>query len=908
MPLSIGTRLEHYEILGPLGAGGMGEVYRAVDTKLRREVAIKILPRQFESDPSRLARFEREAHLLASLNHPHVAAIYAVEHSGGVRFLVLELVEGPTLAERLASGPIPVSEALSIAAQICEALEAAHEKGVIHRDLKPANVKLTANGQVKVLDFGLAKLMGEPEPAGDPENSPTLTMNDTRAGIVLGTAPYMSPEQAEGKPVDKRTDVWSFGVVLYEMLSGRRCFEGKTLSHIIVHVIEQEPDWKALPALPEGVRELLGRCLQKDASKRLRDVGDLRLQLQEAASKPVVRAQSAAAPSKGPRRWLSNVLWPGVAAVAIAALALAFFYFRPKPPPAEAVRFEVSQPGSGGSTGLTSVLSISPDGRKLAFVATGADGRTLLWVRSMETLEARPLEGTDDVTGFPFWSPDSRYLVFGTLSKLKKIEATGGPAQTLCDLPNALDKGFWTRDGKIVYGVTGSGLLEVASAGGFPSPITTAHGGTHGFPSLLPDGRHFVYSMNINEAGGGGIYLGSLDAKPGEQSAKRLLADPAPVAYAASPDPELGYLLFVRNANALGAFVIQQGTLMAQPFDPRRLELKGEPVPVAEDVPGASFSASSTGVLVYRSGPAILPQIQGGTVRGQLTWFDRQGHVTGTAGEPDTYNVGITLSPDGTRVAAAHAGGNNIDIWLFEFARGVPTRFTFDPARDVSPVWSPDSSRIVFVSFRGGSAAFYRHAANMAGNEELLFKPSEQAFPSDWSRDGRFLLFYAGPSAQSDIWVLPMDGASTEEKAVPLVKTEYNERGARFSPDGRWFSYTSNENGKDEAYVRPFDPSSVTSNGGQFMVSKGGGQSPHWRGDGKELFYQAPDGAMMSVEVTTSPVFKAGVPQPLFKGPAGERFWDVTPDGKKFLMPVPQGANTPAPYKVVLNWTAILKK
>jgi len=896
MALPSGTRLVHYETIRPLGAGGMGEVYRATDTKLKREVALKILPAQFAEDPSRLARFEREAQVLASLNHPNIAAIYGLEHANGIRFLVLELVEGLTLAERIASGPISITEALGIATKIAEAVESAHEKGIIHRDLKPANVKLTPDGKVKVLDFGLAKALGEPDPPDDLANSPTMTMQETRAGIVLGTAAYMSPEQASGKQVDKRTDIWSFGVLLYEMLTGRRAFEGKTVSHIIVHVMEQEPDWTKLPPLPAGVQDLVEGCLQKDPAQRRRDIGDVRIQLQTAITKPV-HPQHAADAKKG-RKWL----WPAAAMFAVAGAGAGFIYLRPKPAAPEAVQFEIGQPEQAS---LTSALSISPDGRKLAFIATGADQRVLIWVRSMATLEARPLDATLGVDGYPFWSADSRWIVFRAQDKLKKIEATGGPAQVLCDVASNLDGGFWTPDNRIVFAVFSGGILQVPAAGGAPSPVTLLpeRRGQHYFPALLPDGRHFLYTANRG-TGAPGVYLGSLDAKPDQQATKRLLADTVPVVYASSPDPNLGYILFSRFGQNNSS-----GTLMAQPFDPKKLELVGEAVPIAENVDDVGFSASSTGVLVYRTGPAFVSsQGENGTA-GQLTWFDRQGKVLGTAGNPSYYLFTINLSPDGTRVAAAHSA-QNVDIWVFEFARGVDTRFTFDPGADMSPVWSPDGTKIMFS--RGGPAnnTFFIKAANGAGSEELLFTPEQRDVaitPGSWSRDGRFLVYSVG-GGKGDIWVLSMGNTPSERKAVPLLKTEFNERGPRFSPDGHWFSYTSNATGKDEAYVRSFDPATISSNGGEFQVSVGGGQSPHWRGDGKEIFYQAPDGTMMSVEVSTTPVFKAGSPKALFKGPRGVRFWDVTADGQKFLMPVPQDANSPASYKVVLNWTSTLKK
>ena len=481
MGFDAGTRLEHYEILAPLGAGGMGEVYRAFDGKLKRDVALKLLPDRFARDPARLLRFEREAVVLANLNHPNIAAIYGLENSNGTRFLVLELVEGSTLAERINSGPIPVSEAIAIAIQIAEGLEAAHEKGVVHRDLKPANIKLTAGGKVKVLDFGLAKALSEPDFPADPSNSPTITMQETAGGVVMGTASYMSPEQAEGKPVDKRADVWSFGVVLFEMLTGQRLFDGKSTSHIIVRVMEQEPDWSKLPPLPAGVQDLLERCLQKDPAQRLRDIGDVRIQLQAAITKPV-QARARAASETSTRRWL----WPVAASIVVLSV-LAFFVLRREPPAArEVTRFEIPQPEN---TNASNFLALSPDGRRLAFIAsTGGESR--LWVRSLETLEARPLAGTEGIGGLPFWSADGRYLTFSAQRKLKKIEATGGPAQSLTDVANVATSGFWTSDGRIVYGDAGRGLFEIASSGGPSKPFRAVSNAA--LPTSLPNGN-FAY-------------------------------------------------------------------------------------------------------------------------------------------------------------------------------------------------------------------------------------------------------------------------------------------------------------------------------------------------------------------------------------------------------------------------------
>jgi eukaryotic-like serine/threonine-protein kinase len=906
MSLAPGTRLEHYEILGPLGVGGMGEVYRAQDTRLRREVAIKILPAQFAADPGRLARFEREAQVLAALNHPNIAAIYGLGQAtempaSGVRFLVLELVEGPTLAERIHSGPIPVAEALRFAAQIAEALSAAHDKGIVHRDLKPANVKIKPDGTVKVLDFGLAAVV-QPQmsESTDPTNSPTLTMGATQAGVIMGTAGYMCPEQARGSSVDKRADIWGFGVVLYEMVTGRRLFQGDTVSDTLASVLKEQPD---LDRVPLKVRRLIKKCLEKDPKRRLRDIGDAWELLDV---EPSVEQAISVAQASSLRQRLS---WALLALALLALAAVSLIHFRETPPARELTRFEI--PAPPGATLSTSAPAVSPDGRKLAFLATGADQKRMIWVRSLDSEEARPLLGTEGArVDVLIWSPDSRTLAFASGGKLKKIEATGGPAQILCDDQNSGPGGAWTSDNRIIFGTTGP-LQIVSAAGGAPTPLTVldrsrnevAHAGA----VMLPDGHHFLYLRLSIPFENGGVYIGSLDSKPEQQSSKRLLPDITNAVYVPppgtrdTPGDSPGLLLFVRGVTLSSAS--SGGTLMAQPFDPKRMEFMGDAVPIAQQVGIDGFSASPTGVLAFSTTAA-----QGNS---QLTWYDRKGNVLSAAGEPGEYS-GLSLSPDGSRVA--YERGN--DLWLFEFARGLNTKFTFGNL-SVGPAWSADGSRIAFVSIRGSGFGIYQKASNSSGQEQPLYQSSDRKYAVNWIHDGKFLMYYGSSSDEKkdDLWILPADGSAADRKPLSFLRTDFEERDGRFSPDSRWVAYQSNQSGKLEIYVLPFDESNPGSSAGAGLnqVSKEGGAVPHWRGDGKELFYDTLDGYLMSVGVTVKAgAFQPGTPQRLFKLPATGASWDVSADGKKFLIAAPasSGSAAPAsqPFHVVMNWTEMLKR
>jgi Tol biopolymer transport system component len=885
MPLSSGDRLGPYEIVASIGEGGMGKVYRARDSRLGREVALKVSSARFTD------RFEREARAIAALNHPNICTL----HDVGPNYLVMELVEGPTLGERIKQGPIPLEEARHIAKQIADAVEAAHEKNIIHRDLKPGNVKIKPDGTVKVLDFGLAKVgwASAGDSPVDPEHSPTLSLAATEAGMILGTAAYMSPEQARGKQVDKRADIWSFGVVLYEMLTGRRLFRGEDAGEILAAVIKEAPDLEPVPA---SVRPLLRMCLHKDPAKRLHDIGDARLLLDAAPETAPSDAAPAPASPRGHRLAWGMAALAGVIALTAAPFSVA--HLREKPPAAAVpVRFQIPMPEKvtlGGGA-----FSLSPDGRKLVFAATGADGGRRLYLRALDSLEARPLQGTEDVGAYPpFWSPDSRFIGFSIGNKYMKMDTSGGPPQTLCELPGTLGTSTWGPNGVILVMANPSGIYQVPEAGGIPTlvaaPDPAFHDQYDGRATFLPDGRHFLYLRFSNNPEFAGTYVGSLDAKPKDQDRRRLLAGRYGVNYVPSSDPAIGYVLFERD-----------GTLMAQTFDNRKLALTGQPVPIAEQVGNngaisAFFWASDNGVLAFRSG---------GQTGRQITWLDGKGNLTSQVGDPGNY-TDLALSPDGSRVASFRAD-QQADIWLYEFARGVSTRFTFAPSIERSPVWSPDGKRIVFASNRGGHFDLYQKNANGAGEDELLLKSDQDKFPTSWSRDGRYLLFVSiDPKTNQDLWALPMDG---DRKPAPFLRTEFIEALGSFSPDGRWVAYASNESGRPEIYVRPFSAPGAegsASAGGKWQISKAGGRNPSWRGDGKELYYIAGD-SVMAVDISTSPTLQAGIPQPLFRLAPNARTPQVTPDGKRFLTAISaqqQQANVDPPITVLLNWTALLKK
>jgi serine/threonine protein kinase/dipeptidyl aminopeptidase/acylaminoacyl peptidase len=885
MRLSSGDKLGPYEITGLIGKGGMGEVYQGTDTRLGRLVAIKVSSREFND------RFEREAKAISALNHPNICTLYDI----GPNYLVMEFVEGELLSKVIERGPLPLDKALRYGVQIVDALAAAHAKGVIHRDLKPGNIIITQNG-AKVLDFGLARLTSELAP-NSPDNIDTLTEPITRAGAILGTLSYMAPEQVEAKDADERSDIFSFGVVFYEMITGQRPFSGDTQAAALAALLKDQPPSMSQrqPGVPRALERVVRKCLEKKPDDRWHSARDLKPTLElidldapqpSSASSSVPIPVQAPAETKRGKAWL----WPAIAgaALVIAAAAAGILYLKPSGP-ARAARFQVTLPEG---VQFSQYVSVSPDGHKVVFNATGTQSG--LWIRDLDTLEWRQLPGTEGSSS-PFWSPDSRFLGFSVARDLKKIDIAGGPPQTLCSTPNPAGTGSWSPEGVILFGGKGNGPLRRVSAAGGVATDVVAVDKSRGeafaaLPSFLPDGKHFLYLVS-GPAEVVGIYAGSLDAKPTEQSKERILATTLAAPYVA------GNLFFVR-----------EGTLMTQPFDAGKLKLTGEPVPIAEHVgselSNAYFSVSPAGVLAYRTGAST-------SVNMQATWFDREGKVLGGFGQPGP-DQGLSLSPETTRAAGRDAAQNQRgDIWLLDFPRGVRTRLTFRQTSGSYPVWSPDGNRIIFAA--GDTLdTIYEKAASGAGDEKELFKQAgEIKTPTSWSRDGRFLLYNTNAVVKtvSDLWVLPLDG---NRKPVLLLGSEFAEAQGRFSPDMRWIAYQSNESGRTEVYVRPFQASGSSGPAlgeGKWQVSKDSGTIPKWRGDGKELFFRDRGGSPMAVDVSASgAAFQAGIPKLLFSVPNNDG-WDIAPDGKRFLVvapPVLQNAQTP--LTVVLNWQADLKK
>ena len=911
MPLTAGAHLGPYEILAAIGAGGMGEVYRARDTRLDRTVAIKVLPESLAADPQFRERFDREARTISQLTHPHICTLHDIGEQDGTAYLVMEYLEGETLEHRLTKGARPLDEALTIAMQIADALSAAQRAGIVHRDLKPANVFLVRRGkgppQAKLLDFGLAKSTA-PLATGGLSMLPTTPPNLTQQGAILGTLQYMAPEQIEGAEADGRTDVFALGATLFEMLTGRTAFAGKTQASLLGAILKDEaPSISTMqPAAPAALDRIVATCLAKEPDDRYQTARDLLRDLKWAA------AETSRAPMTAPTAALTTprrLFWPMTAALLAIALALtALLAVRRGQPLVQAVapvRFTIAPPDGaafggpvGNGSGTATQLAVSPDGLQVAFIAR-SQSTFQIWLRPLAADRATPLAGTEGAS-FPFWSPDSRSIGFFAAGRLKKVPIGGGPPIVLCDAPSGRG-GAWNRENVILFSPSADKvLMRVSSAGGAPQPVTTLDPATeeasHRWPFFLPDGRRFIYTATVGTccpaAKPAHIRLTSLD----QPAASEILLQSQSSAVYTS-----GHLIFARES-----------TLMAQLFDPVAGRLNGEAFPLAQNVSheGSRYvgvSVSDTGTLVYADGALTALR---------LAWFDRDGRVTGTAGDPGFY-ANLTLSPDERRIAVSRrtdaATDNNSDIWIIDVGRGIQSRQTFDVENDSSPIWSPDGSSLVFEGRRSGKVTMRKKQVNTSALDESILEDSgslssraQNLFPTDWSADGRYIVYtYRSSVSNSDIWALPLFG---DRKPFPVIQTEFTETAAVFSPDGRWLAYASALGGQTNVFVQPFPGA-----GERNQVSRDGGSHPVWRADGKELFYLTPDGTVMAVTIESSRGFEAGVPRALFRtgtdSPQNSgRQYAVTKDGKRFLVIAGTAESRIAPMTVITNWPATNRK
>ena len=902
MTLASGTKLGPFQIQSPLGAGGMGEVYRALDTRLDRTVAIKVLASHLSSSPELKQRMEREARSISALNHPNICHLYDIGSQDGTDYLVMEFLEGETLAERLRKGAMPLNEVFKVGIAVAEALAVAHRQGIVHRDLKPGNIMLTPGG-AKLMDFGLAKPLGLQSSGGSgaaPSFTAAATLSGpsplsplTTAGSIIGTIQYMAPEQIEGKEADARSDIFAFGAVLYEMLTGRRPFAGKSQISLASSILEKDPEPISAthPLTPPAFEHVLNTCLRKNPEERFQSAYDIKLELQWiAAADRSFPAMAALPPSPSHSR--GRLGWAAAAVATLAALGLAALHFFAAPPVGQVVHSSILPP-TGGAFIMMAVESgppvLSPDGTRLAFTARDEKGKVMLFVRPLNSQTALALTGTDEAM-YPFWSADSREIGFFASSKLRRIDAAGGPPQTVCDAANGRG-GSWGKDGVIVFtATTSSPLLRVPASGGTPEPaskLDTSQGeNSHRWPFFLPDGKHFLFWARTSQGvQGNALYVGEL----GSLQAKQLMKSETMAEYAS------GYLLFMREQ-----------TVMARPFNARTLEVSGEAVPVAEHVAingGVSrpiFSTSQNGMIVYESGETA------GTWN--LEWVARDGKPLGAVAPPDRYFY-PALSPDGTRIAVNLFNGTQgtQDIWIFDLVRGTRTRLTFGGASQVSAAWSPDGKTIFYQSNAKGGYHIYSRAADGSGLEQIVIdsKDVEQGVPI-CSPDGRYIVYLtrSGSQPSTELWTMPLFG---DRKPFPIVQSTFVKGGAAVSPDGNWLAYHTSESGRNEVYVIAFP-----GGGAKWQVSTNGGIGAHWRKDGKELFFLDPTDNIVAVDVNTaSHVPQLGVPHKLFQANGIQRQsgpFDVTGDGKKFLVNTGNTKDGSDPLTLVLNWPAELKK
>ena len=890
MALLTGARLGPYEIIAPLGQGGMGEVYKARDTRLDRIVAIKVLPEQLAADPQFRQRFEHEARAIAAFNHPHICTLHDIGRHDSIDFLVMECLEGETLADRLRTGPVPVEQALQFAIQIADALDRAHRAGIVHRDLKPGNIFLVRSGATsapptaKLLDFGLSKGGTAVASGSGLSMLPTSPAGLTAQGTILGTFQYMAPEQLEGDEADARTDIFAFGAVVYEIVTGKKAFEGKSHASLISSIMSSQPTAisKVQPVAPAALDRVVQTCLAKSRDDRFQSAHDLLLQLRWLAEAPLTAAVTAPAVRQTSRERVPWAIAVAALLVAIGALALLFMWRTPVPQGIESKQFVILPPGKGSfsSPGNNSPVALSPDGRQLVFIASDAESASRLWIRPLASLTARPLPGTEYASS-PFWSADGRSVGFFASGKLKTIDVGSGASQTLADAAFPLG-GTWNRQGVIVFSADlARPLLRVSAAGGAVSPVTqdAVPGTVQGAPSFLPDGRHFLFSA-FRGPNTGTTYVGSLDSNDVKQ-----VHDTGAVVYSSA-----GYLLFERGPK-----------LMAQTFDASKLTTTGEAVAIADI--GSPFSPFSVAAdtLVYRPGAGPLTEV---------AWVDRSGRTTSIAAPQGSYED-VTLSLDDTRLAFARTS-TTMDVWTRDLQRQIDSRFTTRPPLNNVPLWSPDGQTLAFASAvppRDGSAgglSIYQRRSNMSAAEEVLLKLDAPPimFPSDWSSDNRFLTYYrTDPKNQLDEWVLPLTG---DKKPFALLHSEFNESQGQFSPDVKWIAYTSDESGAPQVYVQSFP--TLTE---KRQVSANGGSQPRWNRNGKELFYLAPDRKLMVVTIKPGATFDFDAPRPLFQTTlevaALRQTYSVSRDGQRFLLNRPAEAAA-SPLTVVLNWPALLKR
>jgi Tol biopolymer transport system component len=890
MPLDAGATFGPYRVVAFVGAGGMGEIYKARDTRLDRTVALKILPQS--DDPEKRQRFEREARAISQLQHPHICTLFDVGNQDGVEYLVMEFLEGQTLAQRLEKGPLPLAELILSAVHIAEALDHAHRAAICHRDLKPANIMLTKSG-VKLLDFGLARALGT---QAVPVGGETATIALTREGVILGTLPYMSPEQLEGKPGDARSDIFAFGAVLYEMATGRRAFQGSSGASLITQIMSADPPpmRDTQPVTPLALEKIIRRCLAKDPENRWQSARDVAAALELVTEQPSASVQVQFDPARRKR-----LAWGLFAAVAFAAIAIAVtYYWIPAVEQPGAVTFTIPAP-QDAYFARRSTPAVSPDGRRIAFVAISA-GVSRIWIRSLDAMQSRLLAGTEGAGHELFWSPDGKNVGFNAAGKLKRVSADGGAVQTICDAQN-IRGGSWNQDGVIVFSPNVvTGVYGVAASGGTPEPVTlldqSRGENSHRWPQFLPDGKRFLYFVRAANREEWGIYLGWLD--PAKRSERKLILKTRSNVTFVPPagTNESGHLLHVHDR-----------TLVAQPFDPDRLQFTGDPVVLGEGISesnpavAAQFAAASR-LLIH--GGLSSPE--------ELVWFDRAGKTLSAMKSPDSTYLRPELSPDGKRlsVSALDQHTNFWDVWLIDIARGIPTRFTFggQPLSN-NAVWSPDGRYLAFLEVRNSEISLDKKISDGSRPAEPLetLAGSGSQTVCDWSRDGKWILVQrTSDTTGIDLWVFP---TAPGAKARPLIQTKANEGCGQFSPDGKWVAFTSDESGRNQIYVQTFPE------GGKWQISKDGGVQPRWRGDGKELFYRDVEQNMVAVDIRTGTAVEAGIPKALFQAPRNN-FDEVvfainyaaTRDGQKFAVITAPRGQDPEPLTAILNWTSLLKK